>query len=204
MDTPRSISQTSLFDEENKTPQNYRETFIELVKQTRRDGVIDLLSYLDNETDFFIAPASTRFHGASPQGLVKHSLQVYYNLLTFKCLRDYSTDQLKIVGLFHDLCKANFYKSIMRNVKNEKTGKWEQIPSYTVSEQFPFGGHGSKSVFILSRFIKLSDEEAAAINCHMGGWDSTNYHNPSTAFEKYPLAICLHMADLMATYINKS
>ena len=98
----------------------------------------------------------------------------------------------------------NFYKESTRNVKDEKTGQWRKEPCYTISEQYPFGGHGSKSVYLLMKYIKLTDEEAAAINCHMGGWDVTTYHNPSPAYEKYPLAVYLHIADMLATYINKT
>ena len=177
------------------------DTFIEICHHIKREGIKDLINWLYNETDFFTAPASTRYHGAVGGGLVNHSLQVYYNLL--KLNTNYDSDTIKIVSLFHDVCKANFYKQGTRNVKNEQTGKWETVPCYTIQEQFPFGAHGGKSVFLLSRFIRLTDEEAAAINCHMGGWDSTSYHNPSGAYEKYPIAVYLHIADLLATYITK-
>lgn len=180
---------------------DYGNIFMEIALQTKRDGIQELVSWLFNKTDFFTAPASTRYHGAECGGLVKHSLQVYYNLV--KIAPNLDENSIKIVSLFHDICKANFYKASTRNVKNEETGKWEKIPCYTIDESFPFGAHGGKSVFLLSRYIDLTDEEAAAINCHMGGWDSTNYHNPSGAFEKYPLAIYLHIADMLATYISK-
>ena len=114
-------------------------------------------------------------------------------------------DTIKIVALYHDICKANFYEESQKNVKDKKTGQWKSVPYYTVNEQYPYGGHGAKSVYLLmAHGVPLTEEEAAAINCHMGGWDYTTYHNPSNAFEKYPLAVYLHIADMLASYIDKS
>ena len=180
---------------------DYGNIFMEIAHTINREGIKELISWLFNKTDFFTAPASTKYHGAELGGLVKHSLQVYYNLMKLAPVQD--TESIKIVSLFHDICKANFYKTALRNVKNEETGKWEKQEYYTISEQFPFGAHGGKSVFLVQRFTSLRDDEAAAINCHMGGFDFTNYHNPSGAFEKYPLAVYLHIADILATYITK-
>lgn len=178
-------------------------TYWATIKTIKRRGFKQFSDWLHETTDFLTAPASTRFHGAEKGGLLSHSLHVYYHLL--KMVKDdYDLDTVKIVSLYHDICKANFYKASTRNVKNEETGKWEQVPYYTVKEEFPYGSHGGKSVYlILAHGLQLTDEEAAAINCHMGGWDYTTYHNPSNAFEKYPLAVYLHTADMLATYINK-
>lgn len=180
-----------------------KEVFIQLTKTIDRDGIGDFTKWL-LETDFLIAPASTKYHGAEKGGLLRHSLNVYKNLLFLARGRNYSVDTIKIVSLFHDICKANFYTVSKRNVKNEITGKWEKQDYYTFDEQFPYGSHGGKSVYLLlSHGLKLTDEEAVAINNHMGGWDVTNYHNPSKAFEKYPLAVYLHIADMMATYLDE-
>lgn len=181
----------------------YKSTFIKLMLGTDRDGVEEFLNWLIYDTDFCKAPASTRFHGNCEGGLLKHSVQVCYNLLSLYKGGEY--DSKVIVSLLHDICKADFYTESTRNVKNKETGIWEQVPYYTIDEKFPFGGHGSKSVFLIQKHgIRLKDDEAAAINCHMGGWDFTNYHNPGGAFEKYPLAVYLHMADMIATYIDKT
>ena len=107
------------------------------------------------------------------------------------------------VKTIHDLCKANFYKKGTRNVKNEATGQWEKVPSYSVEDMFPYG-HGEKSVFLIERFMKLKVEEAVAIRWHMGGFDDAVRGGSfalSGAFEKYPLAVKLHIADLEATYL---
>lgn len=182
---------------------NTRETFYLLLNGVKRDGIKEFIDWLFNETDFTTAPASSRFHGNYEGGLIEHSVQVCYNLLMIDTNDNY--DSKIIVSLLHDICKANFYEEDLRNVKNKETGIWEQKPFYKINEQFPFGAHGGKSVYlILQHGIKLTDEEATAINCHMGGWDVTTYHSPSGAFEKYPLAVYLHIADMMATYLNKT
>ena len=169
-----------------------------------RPGSEKLLDWMDSKTDFFSAPASTRFHGACDGGLCAHSLNVYRVLHgTFFTPDEDSEETFAICALLHDLCKANFYKKGTRNVKNEATGQWEKVPSYSVEDMFPYG-HGEKSVFLIERFMKLKVEEAVAIRWHMGGFDDAvrgGSFAMSGAFEKYPLAVKLHIADLEATYL---
>ena len=181
-----------------------KEIFIETYnKNIHRPGAEKLLAWLEG-TDFFTAPASTRFHAAYEGGLLDHSLNVY-NVLISKHFNP-ETDDLEsytIVSLLHDLCKANYYKAGTRNVKNETTGQWEKVPSYSVEDLFPYG-HGEKSVFLIERFMKLKVEEAVAIRWHMGGFDDAargGCFAISEAYDKYPLAVKLHIADLEATYL---
>ena len=176
----------------------------------KRPGADLLLEWLETN-DCFTAPASTRFHGTHPGGLCEHSLNVYHCLVDYLQRErvqelyglEYSDESVAIVALLHDLCKANFYKKGIRNVKNEATGQWEKVPSYSVEDMFPYG-HGEKSVFLIERFMKLKVEEAVAIRWHMGGFDDAVRGGSfalSGAFEKYPLAVKLHIADLEATYL---
>jgi len=149
-----------------------REEFLEIFRtHVTRPGSEKLLDWMDSKTDFFSAPASTRFHGACEGGLCAHSLNVYRVLHgTFFTPDEDSEETFAICALLHDLCKANFYKKGTRNVKNEATGQWEKVPSYSVEDMFPYG-HGEKSVFLIERFMKLKVEEAVAIRWHMGGFD---------------------------------
>ena len=168
-----------------------------------REGSRRLLEWLDT-TDFFTAPASTRFHGAREGGLVEHSLNVYRLLKEMNDReKEFSDETIAIVALCHDFCKINYYKTVLRNRKDEATGKWEQYRTYTVDDRLPYG-HGEKSVFIVERFMKLSTVEAMAIRWHMGGFDDTaraGSHYMSDAFNMYPLAVMCHIADLEATYL---
>ena len=111
-------------------------------------------------------------------------------------------DTFAVCALLHDLCKVKFYKTSTRNVKNEQTGQWEKVPYYTIDDEFPYG-HGEKSVYLIERFVKLKPEEAVAIRWHMGGFDDSARagFSISQAFEKYPLAVKLHLSDLESTYL---
>ena len=173
-----------------------------LQKNVKRDGIENLVAWLES-TDFFTAPASTRFHGAFIGGLLQHSLNVYVQLKKlckfYEC--DASPESVAIVSLFHDLCKIGTYKQEVRWRKNSQN-QWETYDIWTRSEDFAYGGHGSKSVYLVQSFIKLTPDEASAINCHMGQWESTQYGNPSEVYERNKLAWLLHVADEAATYLN--
>ena len=191
-----------------------REEFTHVyVNIIQRSGADKLLDWIENRTDFFDAPASTRYHLAEPGGLVKHSVHVFERLNALCESEDWvakgiskpQKESIAICGLLHDLCKANFYKTSTRNVKNEATGQWEKVPFYTVEDQFPYG-HGEKSVFLIERFMRLKTDEAVAIRWHMGGFDDAVRGGSfaiSAAFEKYPLALLLHLADMQATYLDE-
>lgn len=195
-----------------------KERFLEIYRQIiTRPGADKLLEWLET-TDFFTAPASTRFHLSRPGGLVEHSIHVYHRLHDlYMSERQYKEDQafidlsekeeetIAICGLLHDICKANFYTVEMRNRKNEQ-GQWEKYPFYVVDDQLPYG-HGEKSVYIISSFMKLTREEAMAIRWHMG-FSDTDFkgggYSVGNAFEKFPLAVLTHMADLQATYLDEA
>ena len=180
-----------------------KEKFIELLKSTNRQGIEELISFLE-KTDFFTAPASTRFHGSFEGGLVEHSLKVY-EILDYKVKNnvlnlEVPDDTIKIVSLLHDICKLNFYKVDYRNAKNA-LGEWEKVPYYTIDDTIPYG-HGEKSVMMISEYIKLTPEEKYSIRWHMGYTEPKELYNTiGSAYKKYPLALLTHEADLEATYL---
>ena len=179
-----------------------KEEFIELLKSTKREGVDEIINFLE-KTDFFKAPASTRFHGNYEGGLLEHSMKVY-EILKYKVKKsvidiNVSDDTLIIVALLHDICKANYYKVDFRNAKNER-GEWEKVPYYTVDDTIPYG-HGEKSVMMITEYMKLTSEEKYCIRWHMGFTEPKElYSTISLAYKKYPLALLMHEADLEATY----
>lgn len=181
-----------------------KDKFIKIfTENVKREGAAELLAWLE-KTDFFVAPASTKFHLCEEGGLCEHSLNVY-ECLVERHVNEHSPETLAIVALLHDLCKAEFYKVSLRNQKNEQTGQWEKVPYYTIEDRFPFG-HGEKSVFLIERFMRLKVEEAIAIRWHMGGFDDTaksGGYTISNAYEMYPLAVKLHIADIEATYLRE-
>ena len=185
-----------------------KEEFVTIYRENiKRDGADKLLDYmLSDHSDFFTAPASTRFHGAHAGGLLEHSLNVYH------CLKDYlsrprakelyrmnySEESIALCALLHDICKMNFYKVDYRNAKNE-AGVWEKVPYYTIEDNLPYG-HGEKSVYIKSGYMRLAREEAFAIRYHMGFSGVEDKNNVGRSFEMFPLAFALSVADMEATY----
>lgn len=187
-----------------------KEEFLSIYNENiKRDGADNFLNYL-LKTDFFTAPASTRFHGSHEGGLLEHSLNVYH------CLKDYlerdrtkqlyrmnySEETIALCALLHDVCKVNFYKTDYRNAKNER-GEWEKVPYYTIDDTLPYG-HGEKSVYIISGFMRLTREEAFAIRYHMGFSGVEDKNSIGRAFEMFPLAFALSVADMEASYYLES
>ena len=186
---------------------NNKERFIEVYKKyIHREGSDKLLEYLmSHSSDFFDAPASARYHGNYDGGLVEHSLNVY------DCLKDYlertrvkttyglnyNDESIAIVALLHDLCKINCHKKGTRNVK--ENGQWKQVPTFEYNDTLPYG-HGEKSVYMISGYMRLTREEAFAIRYHMGFSGSEDARNVGAAFEMFPLAFALSTADMEATY----
>ena len=180
-----------------------KEEFLQIYNENiKRQGSRELLEWMQ-KTDFFTAPASTKYHCACESGLVMHSVSVFNTLMEkhYDDEKD-NMESFAIAGLLHDLCKAQFYKVSTRNVKNEQTGQWEKHPYYAIEDSFPYG-HGEKSVFLIERFMRLKIEEAMAIRWHMGGFDEGGGFSISLAYERYPLAVKLHLADLESTYLKE-
>lgn len=186
-----------------------REKFLDIYTSLiKREGAQELLAWLTGaNSDFFTAPASTRYHSAYEGGLLDHSINVY------ECLRDYlarnkvrdefglsySDETIAIVSLLHDLCKVNVYRVSTRNVKDPVTGQWKPMPYYEFDDNLPYG-HGEKSVYVISGFMRLTREEAFAIRYHMGFSNEDDVRNVGKAFELFPLALALSIADTEATY----
>lgn len=182
--------------------QEIKEEIINLLKDTNRTGIENVIKYLE-ETDFFVAPASTRFHGNYDGGLAEHSLNVY-KLLKVKNEQfdlGLSQETMAITALLHDVCKINLYHAATKNRKNPKTLKWESYKGYGYEDNFPIG-HGEKSVIQLMHFIRLKKQEIIMIRWHMGGYeDKSQLNNLSAAWNMHPAATALHTADLESSYI---
>lgn len=191
-----------------RSVEEIKEEFIDIYKTNiTREGSDKLLEYLtSSKSDFFTAPASTRYHSAYAGGLAQHSLNVYH------CMKDYmarervaqvygltaSEETIAVTALLHDICKVNFYKTDYRNSKNDQ-GVWEKVPYYTIDDKLPYG-HGEKSVYIISGFMRLSRDESFAIRYHMGFSGNEDKNSIGRAFELFPLAFALSTADMEASY----
>lgn len=190
---------------------NAKDEFLDIFdKYITRQGTAELRKYLLG-SDFFTAPASGRFHCCHAGGLCEHSINVYRRMLAIvkaeygeEWEKKVTHESVAICALLHDVCKIDYYKEDMRNVKNEN-GEWIKVPYYTKAEKLPYG-HGEKSVYIINGFIRLTRAEALAINWHMGGFDARSRGGDFSISEAYasnPLCVLLHVADLEATYLDE-
>ena len=184
-----------------------KQEFLDIFKNNvKREGSAQLLDYLlSDKCDFFTAPASAKYHNAFEGGLLRHSINVYHCLKSYLDRErvketygiEYSDESIAIAALLHDLCKVNFYKESTRNVK--ENGVWKSVPFYTIEDELPYG-HGEKSVYIISGFMRLTRDEAFAIRYHMGFSGNEDNNTVGAAFAKFPLAVALATADLEAAY----
>lgn len=189
-----------------KAKDEFLEIFYDNVEREGAEALIDWLQ----RTDFFMAPASMRRHANYPGGLCEHSIHVYKRFI--KLLQNeygdnwtekLSPESAAIIALFHDLCKVGIYKEDVKNVKVDNV--WVQKPYYREEDLLPYG-HGEKSVYILSGFMKLERVEAMAINWHMGEYDPRvkgGTYSLANAFYQFPICFLIHVADLQATYLDE-
>lgn len=193
------------------------EKFEQLLTSVKRDGIEKLLAYI-RKSDFYRAPASTRFHSCHDGGLLEHSLNFYECLLSKKqnpiwaeVLKEIDDESLILVALLHDLCKSYLYVPEFKNkkvysdtgTKRDEGGRfdWQAVKGYNTDDKIPYG-HGEKSVMMIEEFIKLKPIERYAIRWHMGFTEPKEYWNTLTAaIKKYPVILAVHQADMEATYL---
>lgn len=176
-----------------------KQAFIEMMERAagHRAGFGDFMEWL-NDTDFFTAPASSKYHGAAPGMLLRHSLNVRKRMMTRRdeyLARGGHEDALTVTALLHDVNKIGRYTQ-----KSE--GGYRAI-----TDDIPIG-HGEKSVILIQQHgLTLTIEEIVAIRWHMGAFDDAfrggANREMSAAFERYPLALMLHLADMEASYLDE-
>jgi len=191
------------------------ERFEQLLRSTKRDGIEGLIDFI-RKSDFYTAPASTRYHSCHEGGLLEHSLNVY-DCLNAKCKSELWSEMnvteanIIITALLHDLCKSYYYGTEIKNkkvysehgTKSDSNGRfdWVSAPAYVVDDKIPYG-HGEKSVMMIEEFIKLEPVERYAIRWHMGFTEpKESWNTLGVAIRKYPLVLAMHTSDLEATYL---
>ena len=199
---------------------NMKNEFISLLRSTNRPGIEELITWLDKNSDFFIAPASTYYHNSVKGGLLNHSLNVYKaakmllagaSMLAIeeKNIPSIQEESIIICTLLHDLCKTNFYHQIQKVWKDESLPSpqcWRKYNSYEIKDNFPLG-HGEKSVIQILHFIRLTPQEICAIRWHMGLTDPGAYLSPylknsmMDAMNNIPLVTLIAEADHFASFM---
>lgn len=189
--------------------------FLTIYKDIRRPGADKLLAWLET-TDFFTAPAGAKHHGAHAGGLVVHSLNVW-NRLREITLRDTidgkaildltpeTNETVAILALLHDVCKVGVYHTETKRRRNPDTGTWEDYQAYTFRDPFPLG-HGEKSLYLITKYMALTEEETLAIRWHMGAFDDAvkgGSRALDAAMDVSPWVWRLHEADMCAARIDE-
>jgi hypothetical protein len=190
------------------------EAFNKTIELIERDGIKELVDWLEKDTDFFTAPASTQFHGNYDGGLLDHSLLVTrFALHNFNFVvkekpdLEYLRESVVFCGLFHDVCKTNYYEK-EKKWKKDSDNKWQSYDGWSVKDKFPMG-HGEKSVYLISKYVHLTDAEALAIRWHMGATEpsvdipnNAHYYAYNQAID-HPLIRLIHCADMLAMTIEE-
>lgn len=189
------------------------------MSKVNRPGMADLMAYI-RKSDFYTAPASTKYHLSCNGGLLQHSLNVldalrgslaqnpsnpdeWLYMVSGKAVDKLPSESVILIALLHDLCKTHFYTVGTRNVKNEQTGKWEKAPFYSVNDKMPLG-HGPKSAMLAMNYIKLTNKEMYSIWWHMGFTNTEDTVTLCDAIAQYPIIWAVHNADMMASYMMES
>lgn len=198
-----------------------KEKFLDWILSISRIGIGELVQWLEEETDFFDAPASTKYHGNLKGGLCAHSLRVTERLIEkintdefwHNKLSKVPIESVYIVGLLHDLCKINTYEKYYRNIKvyidcetplsrcdTHGIYEWQEVEAYKGNYN-SFLPHAEQSISIITKFITLSTEEEMAIRYHMGFTEPKEHWSyMNNALEKYPLVLALQQADMESSH----
>lgn len=184
-----------------------KERIIELLRETERDGIEALISYME-DNGFFESPCSTSHHLAKSGGLAEHSLNVYDMMLAISGLYPISIDSIIICSLLHDLGKMGQFgkPGYIPNMLKGRATKANPNPVPYQSEKKPFEtnpdllfvDHEVRSIAIASRFIDLTEEEQQAILWHNGLYGPFRYEIQG---KETPLYMMLHFADMWASRV---
>jgi len=171
---------------------------LNLLSNVKRKGIENLVSWF-NESDFFVAPASTMFHGNYEGGLAAHSYEVYKEFK--KKIENYSLnvseESMILSSLCHDCCKIDYY------IPNYlKSGNLSDSKPYKTEDNFPFG-HGEKSAVLAQKYIDLTNQELTLIRWHMGAEDKSWEDYKEKVESTYPEVVLFQHADKEVSLIRK-
>jgi uncharacterized domain HDIG len=162
------------------------------------------MEFVEKETSYLTAPASTKYHLCCEQGLLEHSVNVAETLLKMKqnLAPDLNDESCVIVALLHDLGKAGM-PGVPQYLKNEPSEKQKQY-GYSASVPYRFNNDllylsvPIRSVYLTLPYLPLSEEEMQAIVYHDGQYVDDNR---SVAAKEEKLTLLLQYADNWSGFI---
>ena len=152
----------------------------------------NFVNFVVSQTNFINAPASTKYHLCIPHGTLIHSNSVAKtviklnnalgcNIPIYKCI---------MAGLFHDLGKHDDY-IVNEPTEKQKAAGYKANPPYLFNTANEYNEHESQSLYIISQYVHLDEDEWVAILYHNSPWDGVT----KPAFKKNKLLTILSYAD---------
>ncbi len=172
----------------------------------RKEEFAALMDFVENETEYLSAPASSRFHLCREGGLLEHSVNVCENMLKLReaLAPEISPESCVITALLHDLGKAGMPGNPLY-IKNKPTEKQKQygfspgVP-YRVNDSLTYISVPVRSLYLISSRFPLTPEEAQAIVYHDGQYVDDN---KSAATREGPLLLLLQYADNWSCFVTE-
>lgn len=187
-----------------KEPVTLREEFDSILKGTKREGIEDLLDYMEDE-GFYEAPCSGSYHLAKPGGLLEHSLNVLHiaekisvGLYGAKNLNQEIKTSIQICALLHDLGKMGQFGKANYTPNILKSGEQSTAKPYESNKELLYIDHEIRSIAIASMFIDLTEDEQFAILYHNGMYGNLKY---ALSGKETPLYMIIHWADMWASRV---
>ncbi len=157
------------------------------------------IGFLEKKTAWLTSPASTKYHLSEEGGLLKHSIGVAECLLKLRetLALGISEESCVIVGLLHDVGKVGmpgkpFY------LPREHADKGGRGAGYVVNTELATMGHAVRSLYLIAKYVPLSDSEAQARASHDGQYNSDD---GTVCGRQKPLTLLVHWADYWCSHV---
>jgi hypothetical protein len=181
-----------------------RYKYLKSVVQERKDQFDRLISFIEKETTWLTAPASTRFHLCKEGGLLEHSVNVAETMLKIKAViaPEITDESCVIVALLHDLGKVGMpgNAQYIINEPSEKQKMYGYKPNYPYSfnSKLTYLSVPVRSLYLALQYISLTEEEVQAIVYHDGQYVEDNR---SCATHEKPLTLLLQYSDSWSGFV---
>lgn len=170
----------------------------------RKANFENLINFMEEETAWLTAPASTKYHLCKEGGLLEHSVNVAETMLKIKAAiaPEISDESCVIVALLHDLGKVGMpgNPQYLINEPSEKQKRYGYKPDYPYrfNSELTYLSVPVRSLYLALQHISLTEEEVQAIVYHDGQYVEDNR---SCATHEEPLTLLLQYADSWSGFV---